>query len=189
MEKVHFYIHDKILVRIAPSFLHKEAKRNVWNIDEDDKVQMISIKFMLEHCKLSSLSQSTVWSWMQALRMRFGERKKNYYVDGHEQPDVVLTRLVFVKTYLVRDLRMHRWIQVSPDDLVILDTVIDGGYKYIHDNGDTMYEFHIDAHQKFADKMKATEFGANLTVRKPKDSKILIGWAMMKPFTAKIRLW
>ena len=76
VEKVHFYIHDKLLVRIASSFLDKEAKGNVWDIDEDDKVWMITIKGMLEHYKLSSLSQSTVWSWMQALGMRFGERKK-----------------------------------------------------------------------------------------------------------------
>ena len=74
---------------------------------------MITINGMLAHYKIKSLWKSPVWSWMKALGMKFGERKKNYYVNGHEQLDVVLSCSVFVRKYLLRELRMHRWIQVS----------------------------------------------------------------------------
>ena len=39
-----------------------------------------------------------------------------------------------------------------------------------------MYEFHVDAHQKLAEKMEDTEFGGKLSVRKPENSKILIAF-------------
>ena len=153
VEKVHHYIHDKLFLRIASSFMDREANEKMqknankeWNVDEDE-VQMITINGMLAHYKLTSLSRSTVWSWMKVLGMKYDDRNKNYYVDGHKRPDVVFSRWIFVKKYLRRELRMHRWIQVSKEQLSELDIKLEGGYRYTNDTGEIMYEFHVDAHR------------------------------------------
>ena len=79
---------------------------------------MITINGMLAHFKLKLLCRSTVWSWMKALGMKYDDRDNNNYLDGHERTDVVLSRwMLFVNKYLRRELRMHRWIQVSKEKL------------------------------------------------------------------------
>ena len=63
--------------------------------------------------------------------MKYDDRKKFFYANGHEQPDVVLSRWVFIKKYLCRELIMHRFIQVSKEELFELDINFEGGYIYI----------------------------------------------------------
>ena len=76
--------------------------------------------------------------------------RKNY-VNGHEQPDVVLSCWVFVKKYLRRELIMHILIQVSEEELFELDIKFETSYIYINDNAKIMYEFHVDANRQFTE--------------------------------------
>lgn len=46
----------------------------------------------LKHYRLQTLTQGTVCRWMNAIGMRYCEKKANYYVDGHERPDNVSYR-------------------------------------------------------------------------------------------------
>ena len=78
-----------------------------------DEVLQYTKLDLLRHYGLYSLSMSTAWRWMKALGMRYCERKKNYYVDGHEREDVVLSRWIFIKSYFAKENRMHRWIQLD----------------------------------------------------------------------------
>jgi hypothetical protein len=48
---------------------------------------------------------------MRALGMRYSNRIKSYYIDGHEREDVVMSRNLFVKEYLQEEMRMHIWLQ------------------------------------------------------------------------------
>ena len=83
--------------------------------------------------------------------MKYDDRKKFFYVNGHEQPDVVLSRWVFIKKYLCRELIMHRFIQVSKEELFELDIKFEGGYTYKNDNAKIVYEFHVDEHRQFTE--------------------------------------
>ena len=57
-----------------------------------------------------------------------------------------------------------------------LDINLEGGYRYTNDTGEIMYEFHEDAHRQFIKMMHETEFRGISSVRKPKNSKIHLGF-------------
>jgi hypothetical protein len=51
------------------------------------------------------MSTSTAWRWMKTLGMQYNDRKKNYYVDGHERKDVVLSPWMFIKGYFAKEIK------------------------------------------------------------------------------------
>ena len=109
IEKDYYYINDFILPSIAVKKL-EDGK-----VMRDEVVQYTKLD-LLRHYGLHSFSISTAWRWMKVLGMRYCEGKKNYYVDGHERDDVVLSRWMFIKGYFAKENRMHRWIQLDYSD-------------------------------------------------------------------------
>ena len=126
---------------------------------------------------------------MTALGMKYNGRKKNYYVDGHERPDVVRYRKHYILSYFKDEMFMYRWIQISYEEYVALLPSKEAhsnfftskiGYRYIDaSTKEKMLEIHVDTFHSILDKYKKgqenkyieehikTEFGGNLSVRKP----------------------
>ena len=88
----------------------KQGDNNDDNDDED--IFMIEKKVILHHYGLSKICIATVYRWMAAIGIKYGTRKKNYYVDGHEREDVVKSRTTYIKKYFCDEQRMYRWVQI-----------------------------------------------------------------------------
>ncbi|KAG7352840.1 hypothetical protein IV203_008888 [Nitzschia inconspicua] len=94
---------------------------------------------------------------MKQLGMKYANHKKSYYVHGHERQDVVTSRELFCKRYLV-DLepRCIRWIQITKEKAAKLQSLsMEFGREYME--GDiVMVEFHEDYIDKAS--LKLTQF-------------------------------
>ncbi len=178
-EKVRDYVNDTIFPKMLSSILDKNDV-GLWdNGNSSREIRSITMKELLQHYGLQSFSISTTVRWMKALGMSYNERKKNYYVDGHEREDVIISRWKFISQYLKREMQMHRWVHLTEKEVQDLNergTLIeDHGYHFTDEStGETMYEFHVDAHHSFQQRCKDLEFGGNLSVRKDPNSKIII---------------
>ena len=177
VEKVYTYIDESIFPRIASEYID----RNQQELNKgpgDDEIQCLTKQELLKHYGLSTFGITTAWRWMRALGMRYDERRKNYYVDGHERDDVVVSRWIFIRKYLQREIQMHRWVQITEKEMQKLDdNLINVGYHYVNpDTGDSMYEFHVDANKSFQTFSHTTDYGGNLSVRKDPNTKIIFSF-------------
>ncbi|KAI2509402.1 hypothetical protein MHU86_5035 [Fragilaria crotonensis] len=60
------------------------------------------------------ISLTTTWRWLRRFGFSYDARKKSFFVDGHERPNVVFKRNEFCTLYLTKlEPRAHRWIQVT----------------------------------------------------------------------------
>ena len=63
-------------------------------------------------------SLSTARRWVRKLGFSYHAQKKSYYVDGPEKPEQKFHRYKLFEKYLVKDeIRMHRWIQYSNEEI------------------------------------------------------------------------
>ena len=129
------------------------------------------------------ISISTTWRWLRRLGFTYDSRKKSFFVDGHERPNVVCRRNEFCTQYLTKlEPRTHRFIQVTAETVERWrreDKISEDdkrGYNYTA--GDTnMVEFHVDDSDLLHEHAEASGFGlfgGNLSVRKPPDVKPLM---------------
>lgn len=127
-----------------------------------------------------TVSRTTVWRWMKAVGMKFTVRKKNYYVDNHEDPRVVQYRCKYVERYLEREIRCFCWIQKTAEEVEALQEqkkLPEGeiGFPYFDLEKDiAMVELHVDSCEAFLEEMKDTLFGGNLSIRKPANVRPLM---------------
>ncbi|KAI2496104.1 hypothetical protein MHU86_18381 [Fragilaria crotonensis] len=124
----------------------------------------------------SPISLSTTWRWLRRLGFSYDSRKKTFFVDGHERPNVVFHRNQFCKDYLSKlEPRCHRWIQVTKETVERwkherLPSNMNAnakGYSYLSDDGIEMVEFHVDDHDFLHDvakEMGCGLMGGNLSV-------------------------
>ena len=59
---------------------------------------------------------STARSWALALGGSFDTHKKGYYVDGHDRPDVLEHRKVWLEAERKLELRQYLWVQLTVDE-------------------------------------------------------------------------
>jgi hypothetical protein len=157
----------------------------------------------------SPISLTTTWRWLRRLGFHYDNRKKSFFVDGHERPDVVFRRNEFCSKYLSNlEPRTHRWIQVTKETVEkwksenkISEDDAGRGYTYYQDQhsgvpGDEMVEFHVDDYDMLdciAEEMGFGMFGGNLSVRKPPDVKPIMIFgqdeSVFNQFLLKSRQW
>ena len=160
--------------------LEEDAAEEEVNCMPQTLIRDCLLPFYLE----TPISISTTWRWLKRLGFNHDARKKSFFVDGHERPNVVFRRNEFCTTYLTKhEPRTHRWIQVeaktveewkrenkmSEDD--------SRGYNYISDDNRHMVEFHVDdldLLHDYAATIGFGSFGGNLSVRKPSGVKPLM---------------
>ena len=133
------------------------------------------------HKKGKLISISTTRRWIRRLlAFHFDHRKKTFFVDEHERPDVVFHRNDFCTNYLSKlEPRTHRWIQVAKETIErwklkgrIGKEDAAQGYIY-HDStsGKEMVEFHVDdfdcLHFEGEEMLGFGAVRGDLSVRKP----------------------
>jgi hypothetical protein len=169
-ELLYSYLHEVAL----PALLEE---RRAELVDE-----FYTMEQLLGENRLTKLSIPTIFRWMKCLGFKYEVRRKIYYVDGHEKPETKKYRKKMVKEYLANELRMYRWIQLPVTELreleEKLDITISEGHQYTDaETGVAMVELHVDSHPSFHERMNGTTiFGGNLSVRKPPNTKPLIGF-------------
>ena len=131
------------------------------------------------------VSVTTTRRWLRCLGFHHDSRKKSFFVDGHERPDVVCHRIEFCSNYFSKlEHRTHRWIQVTRETVEqwksengIREDAAARGFAYQDDEGTEMVEFHVDDYdflQPVAEEMGFGMFGGNLSVLKPPEVKPLM---------------
>ncbi|KAG7347878.1 hypothetical protein IV203_016583 [Nitzschia inconspicua] len=157
VETVHQFILNKVFPRIYAVWASEQTSRGH------------TLQSFLKLFRISVFSPQTTLSWMKQLGMKYANHKKSYYVDGHEREDVVTSRKLFCKRYLV-DLepRCIRWIQITKEKVSELPSLsMDFGHEYME--GDIkMVEFHEDYIDKAG--MDLTQFEKKQSVRAPPNS-------------------
>jgi hypothetical protein len=132
----------------------------------------------LQSYGLSTISIATIARWMHACGFRYKKREKHYFVDGHERPETLKYRPVFTKEYLGYEIRAHRWLQMTLEELNELlpegKIAAHSGFHYTASDGVSMVEYHIDTSYAFEERLMILPFGGNLSVRKSIDSKTVI---------------
>ena len=152
------------------------------NGNNKHRLQRIKADCLLGVYIESPISLSTTWRWLRRLGFAYDSRKKTFFVDGHERPNVVFHRNQFCKDYLSKlEPRCHRWIQVTKETverwkherLPLNLNANAKGYSYLSDDGIQMVEFHVDDHDFLHDVAKDMGYGVmggNLSVRKSESS-------------------
>jgi len=144
----------------------------------------------LKGCRLKNISQPTVYRWMKTLGFSYCDRRKTYYVDGHERDDVVAYRTEFCSRYLtVYEPRCKRWVQM-PKQMALKHPALEGcGYSYEGTDHTEMCEFHID---DVPDEVAAM-FPLKMSVRAPSNSLpvIIIGQdeCVFSQFLLTSKIW
>ena len=108
---LYHYLHEEAL----PAPVEKKKK-------ELDNHEYTKDDLLAEH-QLKKLTLTTVYKWMERLGFRYQPRKKCYYVDGHEKPEVIVYRQNFICRYFEHEKRMCRWIQIPLSEVESMEEV------------------------------------------------------------------
>ena len=91
----------------------------------------------------------TLARWVHACAFRYKKREKHYFVDGHERPETIAYRAVFMMKYLSYEKRARCWLQMTLVESKELESkgkiIHNCGFNYVADNGINMVEYHVDA--------------------------------------------
>ena len=174
---------NELSAELLYSYLHEVALPALL---EERRAELVDAFYtmaqLLGENRLTILSIPTIYRWMRRLGFKYEVRRKIYYVDGHEKPETKKYRKRMVRAYLDNELRMHRWIQLPKSGLRDLEEDLEiklgNGHEYTDLQTDIeMVELHVDLHPSLHERMNATTmFGGNLSVRKPPNTKPLIGF-------------
>jgi len=148
----------------------------VWNVDQQqyEMDNELTVDDFLERHGLKNVSIPTCCRYMKFLGFTYQEKRKSYYVDGHERSDVIADRNKFCRRYLTEyEPRCLRWIQVKAEEAVDINgELIKFGYRYLDDEDATsMVEFHVD---DVAGQEHLSTIPAKMSVRAPENSRPLM---------------
>jgi len=111
---------------------------------KQDGEEMTTASF-LHQCGLKKISQSTIYRWMKLLGFSYCNRRKTYYVDGHERDDVVKYRVEFCTWYLkAYEPCCLRWVQLPKSIASEYDELKCCGYTFTAADNIEMCEYHVD---------------------------------------------
>ena len=95
---------NELITKIIPN-----ASASIDDENENDKQIQDSLLQVYLECPISI---STTWRWLRRLGFSYDTRKKSFFVDGHERPNVVFRRNEFCLLYLSKlEPKTHQWIQ------------------------------------------------------------------------------
>ena len=107
---------EKIIDANDPPIENVDYEKEDNDDDKDENIVAASKKAFLRYYGLETVSFSTVCRWMRILGMKYCERKKNYYVDGHERADNVKYRKKYITKYFQDERQMYRWVQIPLEE-------------------------------------------------------------------------
>jgi hypothetical protein len=186
IEAVYQFILSTVVPRLAALWIKESlddaattsstpssSNNSTTGANEDDDVVLL---FLRAH-RRKNFSFSTSWKWMRLLGFDYNNRRKSYYVDGHEREDVVAHRHSFCKNYLTMlEPYCRRWIQVPLSEAATMKTLdADIGHHYFDIiSNESRVEFHVDYWRSCLARLKASEetlphreIEARTSIRKP----------------------
>ncbi|CAM9157910.1 unnamed protein product, partial [Hapterophycus canaliculatus] len=96
------------------------------------------------------VSRGLVHSWLRRADCKFDRATQSYYTDGHNEEEVIASRLVYLAILRRLSLRQPVWMQIPLADLSeeTLEAIEHDGmpskvYKYVHEGRDFV-EFHVE---------------------------------------------
>jgi hypothetical protein len=199
VEKMSEYLQEQLV----PALIKKLERGEGLDSDESDAEKKKSpipkdtVKEYLRPYRLTKISVSTVLRWMHAVGFNYQNRQKHYFVDGHERPETLKYRPIYIRRYLSHEVNTHRWVQLSMAESNLLKEkgLINNelaGYCYKDSNGVDMVEYHVDNCEKIK-TLELPPHGGNLSVRKPVDRPpvMIIGQdeAIFKQFLFVSKMW
>lgn len=173
---------------------------------EDIDTMAIKESTLLQAHRDNPISLTTTWRWLRRLGFHYDIRKKSFFVDGHERPNVVVNRNEFCNNYLSKlEPRTHRWIQVTKETVeqwksekrISSNIGNHAGYAYTEaSTGREMIEFHVDDYDflhELVEEMGYGLFGGKLSVRMPPGLKPLMIFgqdeSVFNQFLLRLRQW
>ena len=105
----------------APSVINGVDEYASTDCDDKEDENENNRQQQIQNCLLQvyldfPISISTTWHWLRRLGFSYDTRKKSFFVDGHERPNVVFRRNEFCILYLSKlEPRTYRWIQVTKE--------------------------------------------------------------------------
>ena len=161
-------------------FFHHTIIPELIKEEKDETGEEMTKVEILKQYGIHGLCLNTIYNWMSMFGFKYSPIKKTYYVDGHERPETVAYRKQYCSKYLHNEIRCHRWIQLTSEELEKLeeeriDFVRDNAYVYFdNERALTMYEFHVDDLNNQHEKLTNVEFGGFLSVRKKENERPII---------------
>ena len=145
-----------------------------------------------------TISRTTVYSWIRMLEFNYSLRKKQYFVDRHE--DHKTHRTIYIQKRLDDEIHQPVWVQISASQFRDLknDGTLSSSikeYTYQNEDGKDMVEFHIDCDKGDAilRRLENSLYGGYFSVRRPQNNSkvILFGHdeAIMKQNQFTPRAW
>ena len=105
-----------------------------------------------------------MYKLLECLGFKYKVKQKTYYTDQHENVEVRKHRGEFCRTYLDKEIRMYRWVQLTMEEYSQYSKEIG---CYDHMDGNTV-EIHVDkCPEKLLLTKVTTPYGGNKSVRMP----------------------
>jgi hypothetical protein len=181
--------HNELFTMILPNALAQQNQSFEDGVDHEEGSRTDAGGGQKNDCLLQiytdfPISQTTTWRWLRHVGFSYNSRKKSFFVDRHERPNVVFHRNEFCMQYLAKlEPRTYRWLQLTQqaaEQYKVEKKILDDGnhgYQYMSEEGVPMVEFHVDDHEflhDVAEEMGFGLFGGNLSVRKSPDVRPLM---------------
>ena len=136
---------------------------------------------MLNEYRLTKVSKSTCYLWMEKLGYSCKDATKTCFTDNHEKEENVQYRCTYVRTYLESEFWCARWIQIPMDKYrqYEMDEIEFRckGYEFTYDHSQKDYiEFHVDdvPDSLYEDLVAPIPHGGYCSVRMPEGTKQMI---------------
>ena len=153
------YIHDKMLPKMIRQYMEKDDSdtSDLMNLDVYRDNDFIGVteelseqkKSYLQQHGLENICQSTLFTCMISIGMKYCEFSTNYYVDNYKREANMIYLWYFVKQLFEQETRIYRWIQMTrkrSDQLQKYGKFVEGrGYNYETPEGIGMVEYHVHA--------------------------------------------
>ena len=167
IELLYSHIHDVVL----PNLVKK--------IQTERGDPLYDLQQMKNEFNIKKLTMPTIHRWMQHLGLKYETRKKCYYVDNHDNPEIVWYRNHFIDRYFNYELRCYRWycVPVEQKNEMVKKGEIHPELGYHHfrqEDGKEYVEYHVDDHYTFQEKCNHLPYGGHLSVRKAPNCKPLM---------------
>jgi hypothetical protein len=156
-EQVHDYILDSLVPEdLIPKWIDPLSAQDAHDHALGASAEERKTMFLSAH-QLSTLSLSTVLlRWMKGIGMKYQTKSKSFYVDGHEQEEVVNNCIGFLVNTNLREWepRCLQFVRLTEAELCTIPDLLESDcLRCIAKDGSVFFEVHEDQLHKLGEEM------------------------------------